>query len=115
VSLAKHGESTFKVFGFTATGGPVKFAQDEARSPNLQFVDAIPAAHSIEIEVLEKLGGAPTPEWLVRAGEQRPTTPEDREMMSCEFNRAPGRIPTLPQSLYLPVLTSSRAHSPYGQ
>ena len=73
VSLSKNGENTFKVFVFDATGGSLSLEQDKiAITRTAATVDAIPASHSIGIEVLEKLGGTPTIEWLVRAGDQLP-------------------------------------------
>ena len=73
VSLPKNGENAFRVFVFDPTGGPVALEQNTIRiARTAATVDAIPASHSIGIEVLEKLGGTPTIEWLVRAGEQLP-------------------------------------------
>ncbi|MCY3763104.1 MAG: Hsp70 family protein, partial [Gemmatimonadetes bacterium] len=73
VSLSKRGENTFKVFVFDAAGGSLTLEQDKiAITMTPATVDAIPASHSIGIEVLEKLGGTPIIEWLVRAGDQLP-------------------------------------------
>ena len=73
VSLAKSGENTFKVFVFDATGGPLTLEQDKiVITRTAATVDAIPASHSIGVEVLKKLGGTPTIEWLVRAGDLLP-------------------------------------------
>ena len=73
VSLSKTGENAFKVFLFDASGGPLALQQDKiVITRTAATVDAIPASHSIGIEVLEKLGGSPTIEWLVRAGDQLP-------------------------------------------
>ena len=73
VSLSKSGENAFKVFVFDATGGPLALEEDKiVITRTAATVDAIPASHSIGIEVLEKLGGSPTIEWLVRAGDQLP-------------------------------------------
>ena len=73
VSLSKSGEHAFKVFVFDAAGGPVALEQDKiVITRTAATVDAIPASHSIGIEVLEKLGGSPTIEWLVREGDQLP-------------------------------------------
>ncbi len=73
VSLAKSGENTFKVFVFDATGGPLTLEQDKIEiTRTAATVDAIPASHSIGVEVLEKLGGTATIEWLVRAGDLLP-------------------------------------------
>ena len=73
VSLSKNGQNTFRVYVFDANGGPVRLDQDKiAISRTAATVEAIPASHSIGIEVLEKLGGTPTIDWLVRAGDQLP-------------------------------------------
>ena len=73
VSLSKSGENAFKVFVYDVTGGPLALEQDKiVITRTAATVDAIPASHSIGIEVLEKLGGSPTIEWLVRAGDQLP-------------------------------------------
>ena len=73
VSLSKSGENVFKVFVFDVAGGPLALEQDKiVITRTAATVDAIPASHSIGIEVLEKLGGSPTIEWLVREGDQLP-------------------------------------------
>ena len=73
VSLSKSGENAFKVFVFDSAGGPLALEQDKiVITRTAATVDAIPASHSIGIEVLEKLGGSPTIEWLVREGDQLP-------------------------------------------
>ena len=73
VSLSTRGENAFKVFVFGAAGGPLALEQDKiVITRTAATVDAIPATHSIGIEVLEKLGGSPTIEWLVREGTDLP-------------------------------------------
>lgn len=73
VTLGKNGENTFKVFVFDAAGGPLSLEQDKiVITRTAATVDAIPASYSIGIEVLEKLGGRPTIEWLIRSGDQLP-------------------------------------------
>lgn len=73
VSLTKTGENVFRVFVFDAAGGSLTLEQDKiVITRTAATVDAIPASHSIGIEMLEKLGGAPTICWLVRAGDQLP-------------------------------------------
>ena len=73
ISLGKSGENAFKVFVFDAAGSPLKLEQNKiAINRTAATVDAIPASHSIGVEVLQKLGGSPTIEWLVRAGDQLP-------------------------------------------
>ncbi|WNJ99970.1 Hsp70 family protein [Thalassospiraceae bacterium LMO-JJ14] len=73
VTLGKNGDNAFKVFVFDASGGPLSLEQDKiVITRTAATVDAIPASYSIGIEVLDKLGGRPTLEWLVRAGDQLP-------------------------------------------
>ena len=73
VFLSTSGENAFKVFVFDAAGGPLALEQDKiVITRTAATVDAIPVSHSIGIEVLEKLGGSPTIEWLVREGDQLP-------------------------------------------
>tara|TARA_B100000965_G_scaffold406790_1_gene448615 strand:- start:4804 stop:7299 length:2496 start_codon:yes stop_codon:yes gene_type:complete len=73
VSLSKNGENTFKVFVFDADGGPVTLGEDRlVVTRTAATVEAIPASYSIGIEVLEKLGGRASLDWLVRAGDQLP-------------------------------------------
>ncbi len=71
--LAKPGENTFRVFVFGADGGPIGVPNDRiAISRTAASIDAIPASHTIGIEVLEGRGGAKGLEPLVRAGDPLP-------------------------------------------
>lgn len=73
VTLTKTGDNTFKAFVFDAMGGPIALEQDKiVITRTTATVDAIPASHSIGIEVLEKLGGSPVLEYLVRSGDSLP-------------------------------------------
>lgn len=73
VTLSKSGENTFKVFVFDAVGGPLTLEQDKiVITRTAATVDAIPASHSVGIEVLEKLGGRPVLDYLVRSGDSLP-------------------------------------------
>ncbi|MCM1512484.1 MAG: Hsp70 family protein [Oxalobacter formigenes] len=73
VALTKNGDNLFKVFVFDAAGAPVSLKQDKiAITRTAATVDAIPASHSVGIEVLEKLGGRPTLDYLVRSGDSLP-------------------------------------------
>lgn len=73
LTLAKAGENIFKVSVFDPSGGHVPFEQDTiVITRTAASVDAIPASHSIGIEVLEKLGGRPVLEFLVRSGDSLP-------------------------------------------
>jgi molecular chaperone DnaK len=73
VSLTKSGDNTFKVFVFDSVGGPIALEQDKiVITRTAATVDAIPASHSVGIEVLEKLGGRPVLDFLVRSGDSLP-------------------------------------------
>lgn len=73
VILTKTGENLFKVFVFDAAGRPLPLEQDKiAITRTAATVDAIPASHSIGIEVLEKLGGRPALDYLVHSGDPLP-------------------------------------------
>jgi molecular chaperone DnaK len=73
VALTKAGDNTFKVFVFDAVGGPIALEQDKiVITRTAASVDAIPASHSIGIEVMEKLGGRTVLEYLVRSGDSLP-------------------------------------------
>ena len=73
VTLTKSGENTFKAFVFNSVGGPVALKQDKiVITRTAATVDAIPASHSVGIEVLEKLGGRPVLDYLVRSGDSLP-------------------------------------------
>jgi molecular chaperone DnaK len=73
VTLTKAGDNTFKVFVFDSVGGPFALEQDKiVITRTAASVDAIPASHSVGIEVLEKLGGRPVLDYLVRSGDPLP-------------------------------------------
>ncbi|MDL2226699.1 Hsp70 family protein [Deltaproteobacteria bacterium OttesenSCG-928-M10] len=73
VNLAKTGDNIFKVFVFDAVGGPITLEQDKiVITRTAATVDAIPASHSVGIEVLEKLGGRPVLDYLVHSGDSLP-------------------------------------------
>lgn len=71
--LSKPGENLFKVFVFDAAGGSVRLAQDKITIVRTAAsIDAIPASHSIGIEILDRVGGRGRLEYLVREGDQLP-------------------------------------------
>jgi molecular chaperone DnaK len=71
--LAKPGGNIFRVFVFDAAGGPVKLTEDKISISRVAAqVDAIPASHSIGIEVLGKIGGRPELDFLVKEGDPLP-------------------------------------------
>lgn len=73
VTLTKTGDNTFKVFVFDSMGGPIALEQDKiVITRTAATVDAIPASHSVGIEVLEKIGGRPVLAYLVRSGDSLP-------------------------------------------
>jgi len=73
ITLTKTGDNTFKVFVFDSMGGPIALEQDKIIiTRTAATVDAIPASHSICVEVLNRLGGRPEPDFLVRAGDHLP-------------------------------------------
>lgn len=73
LQLPKQGQHQFKVFVFDRSGAPILLAANRiAITRTAATVDAIPASHNIGVEVLQKLGGRPTLDWLVRAGEPLP-------------------------------------------
>jgi molecular chaperone DnaK len=73
VTLAKQGENVFKIFVFDAAGGPLTLDNSKIIiTKTAAAIDAIPASSSIGIEVLDKLGGRPVLDYLVKEGEALP-------------------------------------------
>ena len=73
VTLTKDGENSFRVAAFGPDGETISLEQNEiVITRTAATVDAIPAAHSIALEVLEKLGGTPRLEYLVRKDDPLP-------------------------------------------
>jgi len=73
LTLTKTGDNMFKVFVFDSVGGPIALEQDKIIiTRTAATVDAIPASHSVGIEVLEKLGGRPVLDYLIRSGDSLP-------------------------------------------
>ena len=73
VTLTKDGENSFRVAAFGPDGETISLEQNEiVITRTAATVDAIPAAHSIALEVLEKLGGKPRLEYLVRKDDPLP-------------------------------------------
>lgn len=73
VTLSKAGDNNFKVFVFDSAGGPISLEQDKITiTRTAATVDAIPASHSVGVEVLKKLGGHPVLDYLVRSGDSLP-------------------------------------------
>jgi molecular chaperone DnaK len=79
VPLAKAGDNSFKVFVFDPSGGPIALAQDRiVITRTAATVDAIPASHSIGVEVRERVGGSLILDYLVKAGDQLPAKGQRR-------------------------------------
>jgi molecular chaperone DnaK len=73
VPLSKAGENLFRIQAFDVSGGPIDFTPNELRiTRTIAAVGAIPASHSIGIEVLDRLGGQPVLDWLLRSGDPLP-------------------------------------------
>ena len=73
VALTKDGENTFRVSAFDAVGEPISLEQNEiVINKTAATVDAIPASHSIALEVLDKINGRSVPYWMVRKGDSLP-------------------------------------------
>ena len=71
--LPQSGPNRFKLFVFDPAGGSVKLSEDEITiARTMASIDAIPASHSIGIEVQERPTGTVTLDYLVREGEQLP-------------------------------------------
>lgn len=73
LNLTKPGENTFKIHVFDSNGGPVALRENKVIISRVAAsIDAIPASHSVAVEVKNKLGGRSVLEYLVREGEQLP-------------------------------------------
>lgn len=73
LALAKPGDNTFKVFVFNENGAPVQLQEDKiVIARTAASIDAIPASHSVGIEVRDKVGGRFVLDYLVREGDQLP-------------------------------------------
>lgn len=73
VPLARQGENTFKIFLFDARGGAVSVDPSKlVISRTAATVDAIPASSSLAFEVVDRPGGQPTLDFIVKEGEPLP-------------------------------------------
>tara|TARA_R110002094_G_scaffold72747_2_gene80962 strand:- start:9074 stop:11566 length:2493 start_codon:yes stop_codon:yes gene_type:complete len=71
--LSKSGENSFKLFVFDVNGQPIKLEEDTiVISRTAANIDAIPASHSVGIETLDKIGGQPVLDYLVKEGDHLP-------------------------------------------
>lgn len=73
LTLAKSGDNTFQVSAFGAGGAAIRLPADRITiSRTAATIDAIPASHSVGLEVLDKMGGKPVLEWMIRSGDALP-------------------------------------------
>jgi molecular chaperone DnaK len=73
LTLSKPGDNTFKVFVFDSSGGPIKLKDDKILiTRTAASVDAIPASHSVGLELQKRIGGPTVLEYLVKEGDQLP-------------------------------------------
>ena len=73
VALTQNGENSFKVFVFDSLGGPIAIEQDKIIiTRTAATVDSNPASHSVGIEVIERIGGHSSLDYLVKEGEPLP-------------------------------------------
>lgn len=73
LSLTKPGNNIFKVFVFDAKGGLIALPEDKVIiARTAASIDAIPASHSVGVEVRDKVGGRVVLDYLVREGDQLP-------------------------------------------
>lgn len=71
--LSKDGPNRFAVKVLDAVGNPQDIGMDEiVITRTFATIGAIPASHSIGIEVMDKLGGTPILEFLVNEGDSLP-------------------------------------------
>ncbi|WP_319467014.1 Hsp70 family protein [uncultured Pseudodesulfovibrio sp.] len=73
VSLPKTGENQFKISAVNHVGSPIELKEDViVITRTAATVDAIPASHSIGVEVLNRLGGQQELEYIIRSGDLLP-------------------------------------------
>jgi molecular chaperone DnaK len=73
VALPKKGDNIFDVTVYDQNGNPMDLNTNTIKiKRTAATVEAIPASFSICVEVLDKLGGDPIPEYLVKAGDPLP-------------------------------------------
>ncbi|MBF0319505.1 MAG: Hsp70 family protein [Nitrospirae bacterium] len=74
VDLSKNGENRFKIFVFDPSGGSISIENDLIIiTRTAATIDAIPASHSIGVQVLEKMtGNSTTLKYLIKKGDPLP-------------------------------------------
>ena len=99
LTLAKPGENIFKVFVFDSNGGPLALREDKiVISRTAASIDAIPASHSIGVEVHEKLGGRLVLDFLIREGDMLPK--KDRKIFRTEESLKAGSVGSIKFKLW---------------
>ena len=69
--LPNHGDNKFEVTVYDTAGEPLK-QEEIIITKTAAILDAIPASHTIVLEVLDRLGGQPKPLPLIQKGEPLP-------------------------------------------
>ena len=88
--LTKPGDNAFKIFVFDGSGGSIQIENNKIIiTRTAATVDAIPSSSSIGIEVLDKLGGRPVLDFLVKEGESLPRK-GSKQFKAAESLRAGG-------------------------
>jgi molecular chaperone DnaK len=73
IPLANAGENSFRLRAFGVDGAVLRLPEEQiAITRTAAAVDAIPASHSISVEALNRVGGAPVAVALVRKGDPLP-------------------------------------------
>ncbi|MFA4829102.1 MAG: Hsp70 family protein [Thermodesulfovibrionales bacterium] len=74
VDLSKNGENRFKIFVFDPSGGPISIENNSILiTRTAATIDAIPASHSIGVQVREKMTGTGTTlRYLIKKGDSLP-------------------------------------------
>lgn len=73
LTLPRNGDNRFRVAAFDGGGAPIRLPTEEfVISRTAATIDAIPASHSVGLEVLDRQGGKPELEWIVRSGDPLP-------------------------------------------
>jgi molecular chaperone DnaK len=74
VDLSKNGENRFKIFVFDPSGGPISIENNSIIiTRTAATIDAIPASHSIGMQVREKMTGTGTTlKYLIKKGDSLP-------------------------------------------
>jgi molecular chaperone DnaK len=73
VELPKQGENSFKIIVYNSKSRPITLENDLIKiTKTAATIDAIPASHSVGIEVLDKVGGISILDYIVHKGDSLP-------------------------------------------